>query len=162
MAKIVSKGTIIQHNIGAGLVTIAQVLSIDHSGAEVETYEASDLSTTGSGKEYANTGWVEGGSVDFEAFFDPGLAGHQAITDDITTPIERAWSITFSDSTTAAFTVAGMGFGFTVAFVFALGFGFAFGLGLDFAFAARPGRVPRPATPSRAAMAALRLQTPAP
>ncbi len=114
MAKIVSKGTVIKRNIGAGLVTVAQVLSVDHSGAEVETYENSDLGTTGSGKEYANTGWTEGGSVDLELFYDPGLAGHQEITDDITTPVERAWEITFSDSTAAAFDVAGMGFGFTV------------------------------------------------
>ena len=114
MAKIVGKGTIIQHNIGAGLVTIAQVISIDHSGAENETYESSDLSTTGSGKEYANTGWTEGGSIDFELFYDPALAAQQSLFDDFIAPTERAWSLTFSDSTTAAFNVAGMSVGIAV------------------------------------------------
>ena len=113
MAKIVSKGTIIQHNPGGGLVTVAQVISIDHSGAEVQTYDSTDLSSS-AGIEYATTGYVEGGSISVEYFYDPALAAMQTLLDDLTTPVERAWSITFSDSTTAAFNVAGMGFGFTV------------------------------------------------
>jgi hypothetical protein len=43
------------------------------------------------------------------------LAGHQAITDLVTTPANCVWDITFTDSgpDTAAFTGAGVGFGFT-------------------------------------------------
>lgn len=116
MVKIVSKGTIIKHDIGAGLVAVAQVISIDHSGAEVQTYDATTLDTTGAGIEYANTGYAEGGTIDLELFYDPLLAGHQGITDDITTPAEVPWEITYADAgvTTMAFTVAGTGWGFTV------------------------------------------------
>lgn len=114
MAKIVSKGTVIKQTISMSLTAVAQVISLSHSGAEVETYDATTLDTSGSGKEYSNTGYVEGGSVDLELFYDPALSGHQAITDDVTTPAERAWEITFSDTTAAAFTVAGVGFGFDI------------------------------------------------
>ena len=110
MAKIVSKGTTLKR---AG-VLVAQVISVSHSGQEVETYESSDLSTSGVGKEYARTGWVEGGSMDVEVFWDPSLAGHQLITDDILTPAESAWVLTFSDATTAAFDAAGISMDITV------------------------------------------------
>jgi len=114
MAKIICKGTIIKQTISSSLVVVAQVISVEHSGAETETYDATTLDTAGAGKEYANTGYAEGGTVDFELFYDPALSGHQSITDDVTTPTERAWSITFSDSTVSAFTAAGVGFGFSV------------------------------------------------
>ena len=114
MSKIVSKGTIIKQTVSCSLMAVAQVISAEHSGAETETYKSTTLDTTGSGHEYAPTGYAEGGSIDFELFYDPGLSGHQAITDDITTPVERAWSITFSDSTASTFNVAGIGFGFSI------------------------------------------------
>lgn len=114
MAKVVSKGTVIKQTQSAMLTAIAQVISVDHSGAESETFDSTTLDTSGAGKEYANTGYSEGGTVDLELFYDPALAGQQFITDEITTPSEKAWEITFSDSTAAAFTVAGTTFGFTV------------------------------------------------
>ena len=114
MAKIVSKGTIIKQTISCSPTAVAQVISIEHSGAESETYDATTLDTTGAGKEYEKTDYSEGGTVDFELFFDPALSGHQAITDEITTPAERVWNVTFSDSTSANFTVAGVGFGFSI------------------------------------------------
>ena len=114
MAKIVCKGTVLKQTISASLVAVAQILSIEHSGAESETFESTTLDTSGAGKEWQNTGFSEGGTVDFELFYDPALAGHQAITDEVTTPIERAWEITFSDTTAAGFTAAGLSFGFSV------------------------------------------------
>ena len=116
MAKIVCKGTILKQTVSSTLTAVAQIISMDHSGAESETFESTTLDTSGAGKEYTATGYSEGGTVDFELFYDPALAGHQSITDEVTTPIERAWQITFADasSTTAAFTAAGLGFGFAV------------------------------------------------
>ena len=57
----------------------------------------------------------EGGSVDFSIFYDPALAGHQALTDLVTTPAECNFDITFADAgaTNCTFTAAGVGFGFT-------------------------------------------------
>lgn len=115
MAKVITKGTVINHFDGTTGTAVAQVISYNHSGAESETYDATTLDTTGAGKEYAATGYSEGGSFDFSLFFDPGLAGHQSLTDDVTTPTERQYSIVFADSatTTQTFDAAGIGFGFT-------------------------------------------------
>lgn len=116
MAKVACKGTILKQDIASTLTAVAQVISISHDGAETETFDATTLDTSGAGKEYLKTGYTEGGSVDFELFFDPALAGHQAITDDITTPAERNWSLTFADTGASVweFTGAGLSFGVTV------------------------------------------------
>ena len=115
MAKIKVKGTIIKQTISSTLTAVAQITEFNHSGAESETYDATTLETSGAGKEYSQTGYAEGGSVDFNMFYDPALAGHKAITALITTPANCVWNITFADAapTTCAFTSAGVGFGFT-------------------------------------------------
>lgn len=115
MAKVKVKGTIIKQTISTTLTAIAQVISFSHSGAETETYDATTLDTSGAGKEYSQTGYAEPGTFDFEYFMDPALSGHQALTDDLTTPTDRVYSIEFADAatTTATFNAAGMGFGFT-------------------------------------------------
>jgi len=117
MAKIVCKGSVLSQTITTTLTAVAQVIEASHSGAETETYDATTLDTAGAGKEYSQTGYAEGGSLDFSLFYDVALAGHQAITDDVTTPVERAWSLTFADAATtvSTFNAAGIGFGFTVA-----------------------------------------------
>jgi hypothetical protein len=115
MAKVKVKGTVIKQTISAVLTAVAQITDFSHSGAESETYDATTIDTTGAGKEYSDTGYAEGGSFDFSIFYDPALAGHQAITDLITTPASCVWNITFTDTgpATSAFTGAGVGFGFT-------------------------------------------------
>lgn len=115
MAKIKVKGTIIKQTISASLTAVAQITEFSHDGAESETYDMTTLDTSGAGKEYGQTGYSEGGSFQFGIFYDPALAGHQAITDLITTPANCDWSITFADAapTTCLFSSAGVGFGFT-------------------------------------------------
>lgn len=116
MAKVICKGTVIKQTISMSLTAVAQVISIEHSGAEAETFDNTTLDTTGSGKEHLATGYTEGGSINLELFWDPALAGHQSITDELTTPSEVDWEMTFADSgvTTMAFTVAGTGFDWSV------------------------------------------------
>jgi len=111
MAKIKVKGSVIKQDIAATLTAVAQVIEFSTSGAESETYDATTLDTTGAGKEYSQTGYTEGGSLDFSLFLDPALAGHQALTDDLTTPAERNYSLTFADTgaTEWTFTAAGIG-----------------------------------------------------
>jgi hypothetical protein len=115
MAKIKVKGTVIKQDIADTLTAIAQVIEFSASGAESEHYDATTLDTAGAGKEYSQTGYSEGGTFDFSIFLDPALAGHQALTDDITTPAERDYSITFADTapTTWTFSAAGIGIGIT-------------------------------------------------
>lgn len=116
MAKVKCKGTKLQQELATVLTDVAQVLSLEVSGAESETYDATALDTSGAGKEYAPTGYSEGGSVSGELFYDPALAGHQAITDLITTPAEQDWAIVFADAdaTDMPFTGAGVGFDISV------------------------------------------------
>ena len=115
MAKIPVKGTVIKQEISSVLTAVAQITEFSSSGAESETYDATTIDTSGAGKEYAPTGYSEGGSFDFGMFYDPGLAGHQAITDLVTTPAECNWDITFADTggSNSTMTSAGVGFSFT-------------------------------------------------
>ena len=112
MAKIQTKGAVIDQEIATVLTPVAQIISFGHSGAASETYDATTVDTTGAGKEYAATGYSEGGEFNFTLFYDSELAGHQALTDDITTPAERNYSVTLSGGTEMTFTAAGISFGF--------------------------------------------------
>lgn len=115
--KMVGKGHILRQTIGGTLTAVAQVISIDHSGAEVQTFDSTTLDS-GVGREYDTTGYSEGGSVSCEIFYDAELGGHQSITDELTTPptTQTVWDITFTDDSAkvAAFTSAGVGFDFSI------------------------------------------------
>lgn len=115
MAKLKVKGTVIKQTISASLTAVAQITEFNHDGAESETYDATTIDTSGAGKEYSQTGYSEGGNFGFSIFYDDKLAGHQAITDLITTPANCVWDITTTAASASAmaFTSAGVGFGFT-------------------------------------------------
>ena len=115
MAKIKCKGAVLKQDIAASLTAVAQVIEFSADGAETGTFDCTTLDTTGAGKEYGQTGYTEGGSVTFSLFFDPVLAGHQSLTDDLLVPAERDYSLTFADAGTTewTFTAAGIGMGIT-------------------------------------------------
>ena len=114
MAKVAVKGTVIKQEISSVLTAVAQITEFSSSGAESETFDATTIDTSGAGKEYEPTGYSEGGTFDFGMFYDDNLAGHQAITDLVTTPAACNWSITTTSGAAAmTFTSAGVGFGFT-------------------------------------------------
>jgi hypothetical protein len=116
MAIVKCKGTKIQHTVSASLVDIAQVLSIEHSGSGSITFDSTTLDG-GTYKTAAPTGYSNSGTVSAEIFYDPALAGHQAITDLIATPATNAMKMIYADTATTnqAFTSAGVEFGTTVA-----------------------------------------------
>lgn len=114
MAKVKTKGTVIRQTISSVLTAVAQIIEFSHDGAVTETFDATCMDTSGAGREYAPTGLAEGGSFAFTIFYDPALAGHQAITDLITTPATCIWDIAFTSAVTQyAWTSAGVGFSFT-------------------------------------------------
>lgn len=117
MAKIKSKGTVVQQTISAAFVAVAQVFSVDHSGAATETFECDTLDNINPGIPKQPTGRAAGGTYSLELFLDPALSGHQSITDEIHTPIVNPWKLIFADaaSTPWPISVAGVGFGATVA-----------------------------------------------
>jgi hypothetical protein len=117
MSKIKCKGTSLKQEVGTVYTAIAQVISLELPQMESETFEADTLDNTSAGVPYAPTGRTEGGSVSGEMFFDPALAGHQALLDLLTTPAAQDWQIVFADQalTTWPFAGAGFSFGGTVA-----------------------------------------------
>lgn len=116
MAVVKCKGTIIKHTISAALVAIAQVKSIDFSGAKSLTFDSTTLDG-GVYKTKAQTGYSDPGTVALELFYDPALSGHQFITDLMDTPADNAMQVTYADTgaTTQSFTQAGVEFGVAVA-----------------------------------------------
>ena len=117
MAKIKGKGTVLKQDISSTLTAVAQVISLNIDGAESETFECDTLDNTSAGILYGQTGRSEGGSTSGELFFDPALAGHQAMTDIIITPAETAWEITFADAGATQWSLLGAGLSLGVAIV---------------------------------------------
>ena len=114
MSKIVSKGNIFLQEVSMSYQAVAQLTDVGYSGGESETYDTTCLDS-GVGKTYASTGYSEGGEVSISGFYDPALAGHQAITDLITAPADNSWRVTYSDGTSMDFTGAGVSFESTMA-----------------------------------------------
>lgn len=98
MSKVVCKGTVLQQDIASVYTALAQLISIEGPGPEVETFDATALDS-GVGKEFDVTGYVDGGELSFDLFFDPALGGHQNLTDLLTTPVVENWKEIFSDAT---------------------------------------------------------------
>jgi hypothetical protein len=117
MAKVPSKGTVLKQGIaGAALTAVAQLTELSYSGGESETFDTTCLDT-GVGKTLSQTGYSESGEVSLGGLYDPALAGHQAISDLVTTPDDCNWSITFADSVNKelTFTSAGVSWEVTAA-----------------------------------------------
>ncbi len=97
MAKLKGKGTTLQQTISSTLTDVAQVTDIDLSGEGSLDYD----STTLDGAVFETkelTGYSSPGTVKFGLFFDPALAGHQAIVALITTPVTCVWKLKYSDA----------------------------------------------------------------
>lgn len=117
MAIVVCKGTTLKQDIASTLTTVAQVISLDIAESTTEVFEADTLDNANAGIPMKPTKRATGGNMTGEMFLDPALAGHQSLTDDITTPVVRAYSITFADTGTTAWTfnAGGIGLGVRVA-----------------------------------------------
>lgn len=113
MAKVVGKGTVVQHTISASLTAVAQVLSVEHSGSKSKTYDATALDSSVFG-ERALTGYSDPGTVSLELFYDSALVGHQFITDNITTPATNAMKLIYANTTEQSFTACGVEFGVSI------------------------------------------------
>ncbi len=62
MAIVKCKGTKLQHTVSASLVDIAQMLSLEHSGAGSETFESTTLDG-GTYKTFSQTGYSNPGTA---------------------------------------------------------------------------------------------------
>ena len=115
MAKVKCKGSIIKQTISMSLTTIAQVISIEHTGAESETFDSTALDSSAF-RTKDPTGYAEPGEVNFEMFYDPALSGHQSFSDLVGAPADTVFSVTFADTgvTVHSFTASGFAFGYAI------------------------------------------------
>jgi hypothetical protein len=110
MAKLKGKGTTLQQTISATLTDVAQVTDIDLSGEASLDFD----STTLDGGVFETkdlTGYSSPGTVKAGLFFDPALAGHQAIITLISTPASCVWKLKYSDSGPSSLTYTSAGVG---------------------------------------------------
>lgn len=117
MSKVKGKGTVLQQTISAAFVSVAAITDVDLSGEASQDWE----STTLDGGVFQTkdlSGYSASGTVKAGLFFDPALAGHQAIVAVIATPLAAAWKILYSnpslispfDPSAIEYTAAGTGF----------------------------------------------------
>lgn len=118
----VSKGTVLQMDVAGSLAAVAEVIGIEISGAKSETFDGSTLSQTPSGMQRNATGYSTPPDISAELFWLPTNAGHQAITDEITTPTvvvanQLDGKVIYADSgaTELPFKIAGIELGQTIA-----------------------------------------------
>lgn len=109
--KIASKGTQLQLSISAVYTTIASITDIDGPTAETQTFKPTTLDG-GVGIPTKTTGYVDGGTVSCNGYFDPVETTHQACTDLLTTPAVSSWKIIWSDSATTTWAFSGVLTGF--------------------------------------------------
>jgi hypothetical protein len=123
MAVIKCKGTALQIASGTTYSSVAQITQLGISGSQTETVEVRTLDGS-AGIPYVSTGYVEGGNVTFDLLYDPALAGHQTVTDLITSAHllttgaqnTQQWKVVFANtaSTEMTFVSAGIGADITV------------------------------------------------
>lgn len=115
MAKLKGKGTVLQQTISSVLTDVAQVIDINIEGEQSESYESTTLDG-GVYKTFDLTGYTAPGTVNANLFFDPALAGHQAIVALLTTPATCVWKIKYSDSgpSSLTYTSASIGLSQTI------------------------------------------------
>ena len=79
MAKLRSKGCVLQQTISSVLTTVAQVISMDSSGEASLDFDSTTLDQSLHYETKDLTGYASPGTFKFELFYDPALAGHIAL-----------------------------------------------------------------------------------
>jgi len=130
MTKVASKGTALQLSISAVFTTVVQITNIDGPDSEVQSFDSTSLDS-GVGMEKDVTGFVDGGNVSGECFFDPVAVTHQALTDVITAPAVSSWKIVWSDAASTEWPFSGILKKFTPTAALAEGLKAAFEIELD-------------------------------
>lgn len=91
----VGKGTTLQIDFGAGLVSVANVVGITQNGRSVDDVDFTHLGSTGRYREY-QPGMADPGSLAFNLHFDPTQASHLSIEAAISAGTTVTWSMDFS------------------------------------------------------------------
>lgn len=117
MAKLRSKGSILQQTISSVLTNVAQVISMDSSGEASLDFDSTTLDQALHYETKDLTGYASPGTFKFELFYDPALAGHVALRSLVdgvgfspVAPQTCVFKLKYSDSapSSTTFTVAGI------------------------------------------------------
>lgn len=118
MAKVVTKGTVLQQTISAVLTALAQIIDFDKSPDVGEVVDSDTLDNASAFIPKTPTMRSTVGDISGNLLLDPALAGHQFISDCITVPIAAGvvGKIIFADGASKDYdyTVKGFGLGFSV------------------------------------------------
>jgi hypothetical protein len=110
MAKLKGKGTVLQQTISSTLTDVAQITDIDLSGEASMDFDSTTLDG-GVFQTHDLTGYSSPGTVKAGLFFDPALAGHQAIIGLISSPATCVWKLKYSDAGPSSLTYTSAGVG---------------------------------------------------
>ena len=121
MAKLKTKGTVLEIASGTTYTAIAQVSGFSISGTATETAEVDTLDST-VGIPKMSTGRVGGGTVTYDINFDPALAGHKTLTALVTSAhlntasqhLQQSWRVKFTDTSSTSMTFVSAGAGFDI------------------------------------------------
>jgi len=121
MAKLKTKGTVLEIASGTTYTAIAQVSGFSISGTATETAEVDTLDST-VGIPKMSTGRVGGGTVTYDIIFDPALAGHKTLTALVTSAhlntasqhLQQSWRVKFTDTSSTSMTFVSAGAGFDI------------------------------------------------
>jgi hypothetical protein len=109
MALLTGKNSLLKQSISAAYVTVAQLTEWSLSGSKDVTVDSTSLETSAFMTK-THTGYAEPGQLSFKGFYDPGLSGHQSLTDIIGTGSSPGFQIAYSNGTsTQNMTTAGVG-----------------------------------------------------
>ena len=121
MAKLKTKGTVLEIASGTTYTAIAQVSGFSISGTATETAEVDTLDST-VGIPKMSTGRVGGGTVTYDIIFDPALAGHKTLTALVTSAhlntasqhLQQSWRVKFTDTSSTSMTFVSAGASFDI------------------------------------------------
>jgi hypothetical protein len=92
------KGTILQIDIAATMTTIAQLIEVEAPGMASSSFENVTLDQAGVGVARELTGYTDSDPFTAMIFWDPALAPHIKLNDDISTPVKTTWQVVFANS----------------------------------------------------------------
>lgn len=109
MAKLKSKGTVLQQSISSVYTAFPQIISIGLSGEASETYDSTTLDGSVF-KTFDPTGYTQPTTINIEYFYDPDNAVHTAYTALLATPAANNFKILYTDATPTEVVYSGTGF----------------------------------------------------
>jgi len=92
------KGTVLQIDIASTMTTIAQLIEVDAPSMQSTSFENLTLDQAGVGVARELTGYTDSDPFTAMIFWDPALAPHIKLSDDIATPAKTTWQIVFPNT----------------------------------------------------------------